>query len=81
MKILKGDIYIHFYFDIDGLKIDIISLSVDYNNFDTNHNLKSLFYECLNSGLIDAGLVEMASNYNLKLMGFSTVEGQKEIKY
>lgn len=80
MRRLKDKIYIHFFVDVDGLIINLISLDVDVVDLDESHKLKTVFNKLVEDSLIDLKAVKRLMVFDSKIMGFSTVEGIVEIE-
>ncbi len=81
MRLLKDKVYIHYFIDIDGLIVDLISLEVDKDELDENYKLQDLFNKLLSLRLLDIRVINTSLVGKAKLYGFSTLEGHCEIIY
>lgn len=76
---IKERAHIHFYVDIDGLIINLITFEINKDELSEHHKIVHLFEYCIQEDLIDLDSIKLMMNIDSRLMGFSTIEGQVQV--
>ena len=66
MKILKATAYYHFYVDIDGLMVDLLSVQIDSSELNGDHGVDKLFKVLIKDHMINLSLLLSLKNLFLE---------------